>query len=62
MEFQIWTHKVVISLKSRNFWQNIQIPILNIGYFGALKFQELEFFDHSKYNLKTSWPPQKINI
>ena len=31
------------------------------GYFGALLFQEIEFFEHLKYNFKTSWP-QKISI
>ena len=30
-------------------------------YFGALIFQEIEFFEHLKYNFKTSWP-QKISI
>ena len=30
-------------------------------YFGALIFQEWEFFDHLKYNFNTSWP-QKISI
>ena len=28
------------------------------GYFGALIFQEIEFFEHLKYNFKTSWPPK----
>ena len=27
------------------------------GYFGALMFQEIEFFEHLRYNFKTSWPP-----
>ena len=31
------------------------------GYFGALIFQEIEFFEHLKYNFRTSWPP-KISI
>ena len=31
------------------------------GYFGALIFQEIEFFEHLKYNFKTSWP-QKITL
>ena len=35
--------------------------LLNIGYFGALIFEELKFFDPKKYNCKTSWP-QKISI
>ena len=30
-------------------------------YIGALIFQEIEFFEHLKYNFKTSWP-QKISI
>ena len=34
--------------------------IVEIGYFGALIFQEIEFFEHLKYNFKTSWP-QKIS-
>ena len=28
------------------------------GYFGALIFQEIDFFEHLKYNFKTSWPPK----
>ena len=35
--------------------------MLKNGYFGALIFQEIEFFEHLKYNFKTSWP-QKISI
>ena len=35
--------------------------MLKNGYFGALIFQEIEFFEHLKYNFKTSWPP-KISI
>ena len=31
------------------------------GYFGALIFQDIEFFEHLMYNFKTSWP-QKISI
>ena len=31
------------------------------GYFAALIFQEIEFFEHVKYNFKTSWP-LKISI
>jgi hypothetical protein len=34
---------------------------LKNGYFGALIFQEIEFFEHLKYNSKTSWP-QRISI
>ena len=34
--------------------------MLKNGYFGALIFQEIEFFVHLKYNFKTSWP-QKIS-
>ena len=29
--------------------------------FGALIFQEIEFFEHLKYNFKTSWP-EEISI
>ena len=32
------------------------------GYFGALIFQEIEFFEHLKYNFKTSWPPNISNF
>ena len=31
------------------------------GYFGAITFQEIGFFEHLKCNFKTSWP-QKISI
>jgi hypothetical protein len=31
------------------------------GYFGALILQESEFFEHLKYNFKSSGPP-KISI
>ena len=31
------------------------------GYFDAIIFQDIEFFEHFKYNFKTSWP-QKISI
>ena len=35
--------------------------MLKNGYFGALIFQEIDFFEHLKYNFITSWP-QKISI
>ena len=35
--------------------------MLKNGSFGALIFQEIEFFEHLKYTFKTSWP-QKISI
>ncbi len=35
--------------------------MLKNEYFGGLIFQEIEFFEHLKYNFKTSWP-QKISI
>jgi hypothetical protein len=31
---------------------------LKNGYFDALIFQEIEFFEHLNYNFKTSWPPK----
>ena len=34
---------------------------LDNGYFGALIFQEIAFFEHLKYNFKTSLP-KKIQI
>jgi hypothetical protein len=34
---------------------------LKNGHFGALIVQEIDFFEHLKYNFKTSWPP-KISI
>jgi hypothetical protein len=40
--------------------QNLNSSLKN-GYFGALIFQEIEFFEHLKYNFKTSWP-QKMSI
>ena len=45
--WKVWTKSFNSSLKN--------------GYFGALIFQEIEFFEHLKYNFKTSWP-QKISI
>ena len=48
-------------IKYENFRPNIFNSSLKNGYFGALIFQEIEFFEHLKYNFKTSWP-QKISI
>ena len=35
--------------------------LLKNGYFGALIFQEIKFFEHLRYNFKTSWP-KKVSI
>ena len=42
----------------RKFWTKNFNSSLKNWYFGALIFQEIEFFDHLKYNFKTSWPPK----
>ena len=43
------------------FWtKNFNSSLIN-GCFGAIIFQEIEFFEHLKCNFKTSWP-QKISI
>ena len=43
------------------FWTKIFNSSLKNEYFGALIFQDIEFFEHVKYSFKTSWPP-KISI
>ena len=43
------------------FWTKNFNSSLKNGYFGAIIFQEIEFFEHLKCNFKTSWP-QKISI
>ena len=46
------------NIKYEKFGPKFLIPR---GYFGALIFQEIEFFEHLTYNFKTSWP-QTISI
>ena len=47
LSMKVWTKNFNSSLKN--------------GYFGPPIFQEIEFFEHLKYNFKTSWL-QKISI
>ena len=35
-------------------FKNLSMKSLDNGYFGALIFQEIAFFEHLKYNFKTS--------
>jgi hypothetical protein len=44
----------------KNLDQKFNTSLKN-EYFDALIFQEIEFFEHFKYNFRTSWPP-KISI
>ena len=43
------------------FWTKNFNSSLKNGYFGAIIFQEIEFFEHLKCNFKTSWA-QNISI
>ena len=36
--------------------------MLKNGFVSALIFQEIDFFEHLKYNFKTSWPQKDFNF
>ena len=54
-------HKLTASKIKYEFWIKNLNSLIKNGYFGALMFQEVEFFEHINYNCKTSWPP-KVSI
>ena len=53
--------KSVRFVSNKSLWkawaQKLNSSLKN-GYFGALIFKEIEYFEHLKYNFKTSWPPK----
>ena len=53
--------KFSMNILDRTFWTKNLNSSLKNGYFGAIIFQEIEFYEHLKCNFKTSWP-QKISI
>ena len=50
----LFLFKTASKIKYEKVWTKIFNYSLKNGYFGALRFQELKFFDHFMYNFKTS--------
>ncbi len=59
--WNIKSHKYLFFNEKLKFLVQTFHSSLKNGYFGAIIFQEIEFFEHLKCNFKTSWPP-KISI